>query len=133
MHFSWMWRKKIIKHFAKKKFGCSKMPKIGPLNTIKLFFGKMFYFFFFFIFMKIAIATISWFFIKQNAHGVTTVFINSKILDWKKTFFSMLFQKTVFWSWIWSKNLQKKEKFHSKKFCWVIFSYKNWTYWFLRA
>ena len=38
--------KKIINHFAKKKvLGCSKMPKIAHLNTLKLFFGKIFYYF----------------------------------------------------------------------------------------
>ena len=27
----------------------------------------------------------------------------------------------------------KKQNFHPKKICWVVYSYKNWTYWFLRA
>ena len=44
----------------------------------------------------------------------------------------MLVQETVSWSQIWSKNLQNS-KFSSKKMCWVIFSYKKWTYCFLGA
>ena len=38
----------------------------------------------------------------------------------------MLVPKTVFWSRIWSKTFKKKKS--SKKMCWVIFSYKNWTF-----
>ena len=49
------------------------MPKIAPFNTLKLFFCKMFYYFFV-TFMKNAVATISWFFINQNAHGVNNSF-----------------------------------------------------------
>ena len=67
---------KIIKHFTKKKvLGCSKVLFLAFLNTLKLFFGKMFYYFFV-TFMKNAFATISWFFIKQNAHVVNNSFFN---------------------------------------------------------
>ena len=102
--------KKIIKHFAKKKVvGCSKMPKIAPLNTLKLFFGKMFYFFV--TFMKNTFATISWFFFKNKTYMVSTtvyfLIVRYFNIGLKKTFFSMLVQKTFFWSRIWSKNLQK--------------------------
>ena len=58
---------------------------------------------------------------------------NVLILDWKNIGF-MLFQKIFFFSEIWSKKLRKKNRFAFRKKCveW-FFSYKNCTYWFLRA
>ena len=64
MHFSWI-LKQINKTFCKtKNLVCSEAHNWMPPNTLKLFFGKMFYYFFFMFTKKICFIIQSFFYKK---------------------------------------------------------------------
>ena len=120
-HFSWTWRKNNKTFCQKKVLGCSKVLFLAFLNTLKLFFGKMFCYFLSQSWQLLLLPFLA-FFYKTKRTFCQQQFFFSRYLNigLKKSFFSMSVQKTVFLSRISSKNLQKI-KFVVKKMCQVIF------------
>ena len=108
IHFSWRWQKKVLV--------CSKMPKKVPLNTLKLFLAKRFFFFFFLHSWKMPSYPFI-VFLQNKTHMLSKVCLNLKQLNigLKITYLFHGSPKTVFWSQIWFKNLQKKPKGHPKR------------------
>ena len=90
---------------------------------------------FFIAFMNNAFGTICWIFIQKNAHVVKKVFVNCKIFQYwiEKNVSLHVSPKNSFLEPNLIQKPTKNQNFHPKKMCWVVYSYKNWTYWFLRA
>ena len=114
----------------KKVLVCSKRPKKALLNILQLFLANVLLFFLV-IFMKNCFSPI---FLICFTCCQQKFFVNFEIFKYwiESNIFLCYSKKPFFGAKFDPKTYKQKLNFHPKQNCWVTFSYKNWTYWFLR-